>query len=147
MSRFTQGTYEVINKKKYVGDGNPRYLSSWELHLFRFLDRNTHIIQWGSENVVIPYYSNADGRNRRYMVDIFVKYRNKDGDIVKELIEVKPYAQTIPPTQSGKKKKSTYLKELYTYQVNMDKWKEAQKFARKRKMEFRILTEKNLFRQ
>lgn len=146
MSSFKQGVYKVRNPDKYVGEGDPRYLSSWELHVFRFLDMNPHVIQWGAENVVIPYYSNADGKRRRYMVDLFVKYRNKDGVVVKELLEVKPHAQTLPPKNTARKKKTTYLKELYTYQVNVDKWSEAKKFAKKRKMDFRVITEKHIFR-
>lgn len=146
MSRYKQGTYKVVNKDKYVGDGDPRYLSSWELILFRFLDKNPHIIKWGSENVIVPYYSNADGRNRRYMVDLFIKYKDKDGNIKKELLEIKPHAQTQPPKKGGRKKKTTYLREVYTYQVNMDKWKAAEAYARKRKMEFRLITEKHIFK-
>ena len=147
MSRFMQGSYTVINPKKYVGDVKKvRYLSSWELHLFKFLDLNPHILFWGSESTIVPYYSPADGRNRRYMVDIFVKYKNKNGDIIKELLEVKPHAQTLPPKNTARKKKTTYLKELYTYNVNIAKWKAASEYARKRKMEFRIITEKHLFK-
>jgi hypothetical protein len=143
---YHQGTYEVKNKDKYVGSTNPRFMSSWELVLFKFFDNNPNVKKWGAENVIIPYYSHADERNRRYMVDLFVEYENKDGKIVRELLEVKPYAQTQPPTKSGRKKRSTYLKEVYTYQVNIDKWSAAASYAKKRKMQFRVLTEKDIFK-
>jgi hypothetical protein len=146
MSEYLQGEYEVKNKSKYVGTRKPRYLSSWELKLFEFLDGNPNIIRWGSETAIIPYYSPADGRNRRYMIDLFIEYKTKDGIVVKELIEVKPFAQTQQPKMTGRKKKETYLRELYTYQVNLAKWQAATEFARKRKMNFRILTEKDIFR-
>ena len=146
MGNYQQGTYEVVNKDKYVGAQNPRYLSSWELTVFKTFDHNKNVIKWGAEVVVVPYFSVADDRNRRYMVDLYVEYITKSGEKRKELIEVKPFAQTQPPVKKGRKKKSTFLKELYTFQVNTDKWKAATKYAKQRGMVFRILTEKDIFK-
>lgn len=146
MGNYHQGEYEIINKDKYTGNGNPRYLSSWELVVFKTFDLNPNVIEWGSENVIIPYYSSADGRKRRYMVDIYVKYKNRRGNIIKELIEIKPFAQTQPPIKKGRKKTQTYINELYTWQVNQDKWAAAMKYAKDRNMVFRVLTEKQIFR-
>lgn len=146
MSHFRQGIYEVKNKSKYVGSQNPRYMSSWELVVFKFFDDNPSVKKWGAETVIIPYYSHADEKNRRYMIDLFVEYENKRGKVVRELLEIKPHAQTQPPKKGGRKKKSTYLKELYTYQVNVDKWSAAKKYAKKRKMDFRVLTEHDIFK-
>jgi len=145
--RYKQGIYEVINKDKYKGDSKKvRYLSSWEQHVFKFFDMNPNIIHWNSEDVVIPYFSRADNRNRRYMVDLYVKYKNKNGDIIRELVEIKPFAQTQPPVKKKGKKKSTYLNEYYTFCVNMDKWSAASEYARKRKMTFRVITERDIFK-
>jgi len=146
MAKYKQGTYKVKNKSKYVGQGDPRYLSSWEYDCFEFFDMHPDVIQWGAENVIVPYYSTADGRNRRYMVDLFVKYKDEKGQVIKELVEIKPFCQTQPPKKTRRKKQSTYLKESYTFQVNIDKWKAASLYAKKRKMRFRIITEKNIFR-
>lgn len=143
---YVQGTYNVKNKDKYVGTKEPRYLSSWELKVFEEFDRNPMILQWGSEPVVIKYFSSADNKYRRYMVDIFVKYKKSDGTIVKELIEIKPYIQTQPPQAKKGKRKQTLLKEIYTYNVNMDKWKAAVDFCKKRNIGFRIITEKDIFK-
>lgn len=141
----SKGEYTVKNRDKYVGVGNPRYLSSWELVVFKKLDHHPDVIEWGAENVIIPYYSTADGRKRRYMVDIYMKYRDKQGKIRKELVEIKPFKETQPPKNSKRKKTSTYLQEVYTFAVNTDKWKAATKYAKDRKMEFRILTEHGIF--
>jgi len=147
MGKFAQGDYTVINKEKYMGNIHKvRYLSSWELVLLKFFDMNTSILEWNSEDVIVPYYSNADQKKRRYMVDFYIKYKTKDGVIKKELLEVKPYAQTLPPTKRGRKKQSTFLKEVYTYQVNIDKWKAATAFAKARGMEFRLITEHDIFK-
>jgi hypothetical protein len=53
--KFSQGTYAVKNPDKYIGVGNPRYRSSWELSVMRMLDENDAIQQWASESVKIPY--------------------------------------------------------------------------------------------
>jgi Straboviridae/Kyanoviridae head completion nuclease len=146
MGHYKQGEYKPINPDKYAGNINKiRYLSSWELVLMKFFDLNEHILEWNSEDIIIPYYSNADQKKRRYIVDFYVKYKNKKGEIVKELLEVKPKSQTIQPKQKRGKKKSTYLKEAYTYQVNIDKWRAATKYAKDRKMTFRLITEDHIF--
>jgi hypothetical protein len=144
-TEYQQGIYEVQNRDKYVGSANPRYLSSWELVVFQKFDRHPNIKRWGAETVIIPYYSHADQRNRRYMIDLFVEYEDKNGQTQRELIEIKPFCQTQRPVKSGRKKQTTFLKECYTYQVNTDKWAAAAKYAKKRKMGFRILTERDIF--
>lgn len=154
MPNFLQGTYEVINKEKYKGVKKPRYLSSWELDVFRRFDTNPNILEWGSETVIIPYISLIDaceqfpnGKPRRYMVDLYVKYFDKQtGEIVKELIEIKPYKQTQEPKPTKGKRKTTYLKEVYTYQVNKSKWIAAANWAKKRGMRFRVITEKVMYK-
>ena len=143
---YRQGIYEVKNKEKYVGVKNPRYMSSWELDFMRFLDDNPNIIKWGSEIVVVPYYSPVDERNRRYMVDIFMQYRNRHGDIKTELVEIKPFNQTQQPKQTKGKKKKTYLKEVYTYNVNQAKWNSASRYAKERGWTFRVITEKDIYK-
>jgi len=152
-NNYRQGIYEVINKSKYVGVKNPRYMSSWELRVFEYFDRNPNVVEWGAETVIVPYISQADmcdqfpnGKPRRYLIDLYVKFRNRSGNIVKQLIEIKPFAQTQQPKPTRGKRKNTYLKEVYTYQVNTDKWIAAAKFAKDRKMLFRIITEKDIFK-
>jgi len=69
----------------------------------------------------------------------------KENNITKNyLIEIKPYKQTIPPVESNRKKKSTILYEKITYAVNQAKWSAARQFAKKRNIEFIILTENEL---
>ena len=145
MSNYKQGVYEVKNKDKYLGTKNPRYLSSYELRVFQYLDTSPHVIKWGAEVVVIPYYSPVDEANRRYMVDIYVEYKKPNGKISKELIEIKPSQQTKKPRKGKRKKEKTYLKELYTYNVNIAKWMAAKKYAEERGWKFRLLTEENIF--
>ena len=69
--------------------------------------------------------------------------RNQHGRIKKFIIEVKPLSQTkIPKKQKRVTKK--YLTEVKTYAVNDAKWKAAREYCADRRMEFMILTEKEL---
>lgn len=147
MGQLVQGYFTPQNPDKYVGDITKiRYLSSWEHTIMKFFDNNPYILQWNSEDIIIRYYSSADGKYRRYMVDFWIKYKNSKGEIKQELLEVKPKKETQPPKKRGKKKMQTYLKEHYTWQVNVDKWAAAQKYAKERGMEFRIITEDHIFK-
>lgn len=142
---FHQGTYDVINKDKYIGASNPTYRSSWEREVFIFFDKNPNVIKWGAEVIVVPYWSRVDSKPRRYYVDCYVEYRDRTGSVQKELVEIKPKSQTQPPSKRGKKKK-TYLYEVEQYNVNIDKWRAASKYAKERGWKFRILTEKGIFK-
>ena len=146
MARYKQGTYKVKNTSKYLGTSNPRYLSSYELRVFNYLDNSPHVLKWGAEIIIVPYYSPADESNRRYMVDIYAEYRKPSGEVVKEIIEIKPTKDTIQPKKTRGKKQRTYLREVYTYNVNIAKWIAATAYAKARGWTFRLLTEKDIFK-
>lgn len=142
-TKFNQGVYNPVNPNKYKGKGSPVYRSGWELKFFKFCDINKNVLEWSSENTIIPYISPIDNKPHRYFVDNVVVI--KEGEKVKKyLIEIKPYMQTIPPDPSKKKKKSTMLYEQVTYAQNQAKWAAARVYAKKNGMEFMILTEKEL---
>lgn len=144
--RFKQGIYSPQNKEKYKGRDLPRYLSSWELKLFRFCDTNPDVLEWGSENIVIPYLNPIDNRVHNYIVDAVIKLKTKEG-VKKFLVEVKPYKQTLKPvsrmTKQNKVPKSLIYEQLM-YIKNQAKWDAAKKWCIKRDMEFTILTEHQL---
>lgn len=143
---YQQGLYEIKNPEKYKGNvKNCRYLSSWELEICRSFDLNPNVLEWSSEEVIIKYYSPADGKMRRYMVDYWVKYRDRQGAIHTEIIECKPHSQTQPPKATKGKRKKTLLQETYTWNVNQAKWQAATKYAKERGWKFRILTEKHIY--
>lgn len=143
-SKFMQGKYKVKNRSKYKGNpDNVMYRSSWELKLFNWLDNNPNIIQFSSEEYVVPYLSPLDGRIHRYFPDVYVKVRNKDGIIKEMLIEVKPEKQVNEPVKKSRITKS-YITEVTTYAVNQSKWKAAKEYCADRGWEFRIMTEKHL---
>ena len=141
---YKQGLYKPINKHKYVGKKIPRYLSSWELKFFKWCDRNSNVVKWSSESIVIPYVSAVDGRIHNYMVDNMVHIQ-EGAKIIKYLIEIKPYKQTQKPVPSKRKKRSTILYENTMYLRNISKWKSAQEWCNKKGYKFLILTERELF--
>jgi len=138
------GKYRIKNPKKYKGDPtNVIYRSSWELKLMNYLDSNDSVLQWGSEEIAIPYISPIDGKIHRYFPDFIVKAIHNN-EIKYIMIEVKPLKYTEPPVVKKKKTKS-YINEVMTWGVNKAKWEAARNFCDKKGWEFRILTEKELF--
>jgi len=141
---YKQGHYKPVNGLKYKGKGIPEYRSSWELKFFQWCDKNPNVLKWGSESVIVPYMSPLDKKIHRYFVDNIVTI--KEGSNIKTyLVEIKPSKQTLPPVTSNRKKKSTLLYEQMTYAVNQAKWEAAKKYAKSKKIDFIILTEKELF--
>jgi|TARA_X000001036_G_scaffold72731_1_gene64182 hypothetical protein len=132
------GKFKVKNIKKYKGDfDNIIYRSLWERHVFKWCDENPSVKQWSSEEVIIPYYYEADKRYHRYFPDIKIVFENKT-----LLVEIKPEDQTIPPTSPKRTKR--YIAEGFTYVKNMNKWEAAESFCKDRGWEFQIWTEKTL---
>lgn len=108
-----------------------------------YCDGSASILEWGSEEVIIPYRSPLDNRIHRYFPDFYIKYKNKQGKIIREIIEVKPKKYLSPPKEP-KRKTKRYLTEVSNYAVNQSKFKAAEEFCVERKLAFRILTEDHL---
>lgn len=141
---YSQGEFKPKNINKYRGSYPIFYRSSLELKVMRWFDDNTNVLSWGSESVVIPYFSPIDEKTHRYFVDFVVNLKTKEGDTKKLLIEVKPFKQTIKPFLSPYKKPTTLIYENRQYILNQVKWEAAKKWAKKQGYEFLILTEKNI---
>lgn len=136
--------YRVKNPSKYKGNiNNVVSRSSWERRFMVWADNSPSVISWGSEEVVVWYKSDVDGRPHRYFLDFFCEIKDKDGNIQKYLIEIKPEKFTKPPIQPQKKTKR-YLEEVVQYITNESKWKAARKYCEERGMKFLIITEKAL---
>jgi len=91
------GFYKPKNPTKYRGNPtNIVYRSLWERKFMVFCDSNPSIIEWGSEEIIIPYRA-PDGKVRRYFPDFYIKVKEKSGKLTKYIIEIKPKKQTQPP--------------------------------------------------
>ena len=138
------GQYKPVNYHKYKGDFRRIfYRSSWELMFMKYCDRENNVLEWGSEEIVIPYISPVDGRIHRYFPDFYVRARTRNGGTQKFIIEVKPKIQCAPPKRP-KRQTKRYITEVKTYGVNQAKWKAAREYCKDRRMEFLVLTEKEL---
>lgn len=146
MGKFMQGVFKPAHPEKYKGDvKNIIYRSSWELTYLMKLDRDENVIQYASEEVIIPYHHPVSHTVRRYFVDFWVK--RKVGDqIVIDLIEIKPLAQTRPPVIKKGQNKKTAINQGLTYLINEAKWQAADKYCNKKGWNFIILTEKEIGR-
>ena len=139
-----KGRYNPRNPQKYKGNPhNVIYRSLWERKFMVYCDNNTSVLEWGSEEIIIPYLSPWDGRIHRYFPDFYCKIKQHDGTIKKLVIEVKPKKQTKPPKEPQRKTKS-YLNEIKAWGVNSAKWKYATEWCNNNGMEFKILTEDDL---
>lgn len=134
-----------MNMRKYVGNvHNIVYRSSWEKRFFEWCDLNPAVVAWHSEETVIPYVCETDNKMHRYFLDVKLKIQDVNGKVETFLIEIKPYAQTLPPKYPGRQTKR-YLSEVETFVKNQSKWKAARTYAEQRNMKFMVLTEKDLF--
>ena len=140
-----KGKYIPINRKKYVGNSSQViYRSLWERKLMVYCDRNEKVIEWGSEEVIVPYRSPWDGKMHRYFPDFYMKVKQTNGTYKKFIIEVKPKAQCKEPIKTPKRKTRKWYKEVQTWGINQAKWKSAIDYCENRGMEFKILTEDHL---
>ena len=140
-----KGKYIPNNPKKYKGNSSQViYRSLCERKVMVYCDRNDKIIEWGSEEVIIPYRSPWDGKIHRYFPDFYMKVEQKSGNVKKFLIEVKPKSQCKSPVKNPKRKTRNWYKQVKAWGINQAKWKSAEEYCKDKGMEFKILTEDHL---
>ncbi len=139
-----KGEYGPSYPNKYKGDPtNIIYRSLWERKFMVFCDKNNKILEWGSEELALPYRSPLDNRIHRYFPDFYIKVKEGNGYTQKYLIEIKPKKQTVEP-KIKKKKTRGYIYEVTEWAKNQAKWKVAQDFCEDRQWKFKIITEDEL---
>jgi hypothetical protein len=126
------------NRHKYVGTKTELLCRSlWERRVCKFLDESTSVTKWSFEEIEIPYVHPIDKKVHRYIPDFLVQTErnNKKKSI---LVEVKPKKQV-------KLRESASKRDQIVFQINKAKWTAAQKFCEKHDIEFKILTEEEIF--
>ena len=140
-----KGRYFPSNPKKYKGNPNQIiYRSLWERKVMVYCDKNDAILEWGSEEGIVPYISPWDGKLHRYFPDFYMKVRQADGSTKKFIVEVKPKAQTKEPVRNPKRKTKKWFGEVKNWGINQAKWKSAQEYCKDQGMEFKIFTEDHI---
>ena len=143
-SRY-KGKFKIKNSQKYKGNpSNIIYRSLMELRFMKWCDSSEKILQWSSEEVVIPYISPIDNKRHRYFPDLLI--HTAKGWF---LIEVKPQIESRPPKKKlvenlNLKKKRRYMKSVRTWLVNEAKWIAAKKVCEVEGWTFEIFTEQQL---
>jgi len=137
------GKFVPRNPAKYKGNVSKiTYRSSYELKFMNWCDISSSVLEWGSEEIVIPYRSPIDNKVHRYFVDFIVKIQGKD-KVRMCLVEVKPKRFTQEPKRPSRKTKR-FINEVKQWGVNLAKWEAAKEFCLDRNWEFMIITEKEL---
>lgn len=139
MSKWAQGTYEVINKDKYVGARAPRYRSGWELSFMKFCDSNDHVLQWASESIQIPYRHPLTGKQTIYVPDFLITYRTRNNTMRAELIEIKPKKQSVVESKMSSRDRAVVA-------INYAKWAAATAWCKRQGITFRVITEDDMFK-
>lgn len=136
--KWAKGKYTVQNPDKYIGKRHPTFRSSWELSFMTFCDNHPSVLQWASESLAIPYRNPLTNKISRYVPDFMIVYLDKDGNKKVDLIEIKPSSET---GQTKTKSQRT----AYVIVKNQAKWAAAQAYCGQAGMNFRILTEHDMF--
>ena len=140
-----KGKFQPKQPDKYKGNyRNIIYRSMWERRFMVYCDNNENILEWGSEEIVIPYKSPLDGKVHRYFPDFYVKVKQHDHSIKKFVVEVKPKAQVRQPKINPKRKTKAWYSAVREWGKNNAKWESAASYCSKHDMEFKILTENDL---
>ena len=137
--KFANDIYKISNPEKYVGNGAPRYRSSWELTFMRFCDFNPSIQQWASEPLKIPYRDPLTGKQTVYVPDFLIMYVDKNTKKHVELIEIKPANQML----REKVGKNAYNQAQFI--KNQAKWAAAGAWAKQNGVVFRVINENDIF--
>lgn len=145
-TKQAQGVYPIVNIKKYSSTNPPIYRSSWEKDVMISLDMNPAVIEWSVEPFSIPYqcpvekdkYGNA--KIKQYWPDFYVRYIDAEGKEHAQILEIKPLKQCYMQMAKSKKDKMVVL-------INQTKWAFAFEFCKKNGLEFKLITEKELYKK
>lgn len=138
MSKWQQGTYQVQNLHKFVGNKMPTYRSSWELQFCRFCDEHPSVEKWASENIRIPYINPLTGKPTNYVPDFMIQYTDKNGGQHVELIEIKPSKETMLENAKS-------VRDRAAVAVNTAKWQAASEWCKQQGIVFKVLNEDQIF--
>lgn len=130
--------FTPTNLGKYIGDAeNIICRSLWERNICKFCDLNESVLKWSSEEFVIPYINPLDSKQHNYYPDFVIQFKT-NGETKTWMVEVKPKKQTLLKENASKKEKITWI-------INSAKWKAAKNYCDKHNMEFKVITEKEIF--
>ncbi len=137
-TKQAQGQYKPVNLEKCKSQ-ICIYRSSWEKDVMIALDMNPTVLEWSVEPFPIKYTCPIDKHTKNYFPDFLVKYIDiKTGKEIIQLLEIKPEKQCYMQLAKTRKAKITVL-------VNQAKWAAAIALCQQNGIEFKIITEQQLY--
>lgn len=136
--------YTPKNPEKYTGEYPIICRSSWETHVAHTFDTTESVLAWASEPLSIPYTDptrrGRDGTPLQtvYIPDFFVRFKGEDGQEHEMLIEVKPAKEALDEHAVREGDQMVLAR-------NKAKWEAASWWCARRGIEFRVMTEMQLF--
>lgn len=143
-TKQAQGIFPIKNIGKYKSNNPPIYRSSWERDIMVSLDANPAVTEWSVEPFSIPYACpiekdrNGMPKMKNYFPDFYVRYVDNKGYEKAQIIEVKPLKQCYMQYAKSKKDKMVVA-------INQAKWAYAMDFCKRNGLEFKLITEKELY--
>ena len=138
MSKWAQGKFTPKNKEKYLGNKEPTYRSGWEWRFMEFCDSNPSVLHWASEPIRIPYFNPVTNKKTNYVPDFLIEYIDKDKNVHRELIEIKPSKERLLEKAKSQRDKIMWV-------INQAKWQAAQVWCQQNRIVFRVLSENDIF--
>lgn len=138
-NKWAKGKFIPKNPKKFMGTKAPTYRSSWEFVFMKFCDENPHITEWASEPMRIPYLNPVKQCKTTYVPDFLISYKDKTGIKKVQLIEIKPKKQILGEAKTQRDKVQAVINEA--------KWQAAKMFCDQKGIEFKVITEDDIFHQ
>lgn len=103
-----------------------------------FFDTNPSVQAWGSEVLTIPYVDPFTEEVRNYIPDFVVRYQDRSGNTITEIVEVKPETETTLEAARTDADRAAV-------QLNAAKWQAASAYAENNGARFRVLGKSQIF--
>lgn len=141
-----KGRFTPRNPTKYLGNpANIIFRSGWERTFMEYCDTRSDVLQWGSEELIVPYYFAGDSKWHRYYPDFVLNVQTKTGEKQTWMVEIKPSAQVKHPGTKTYSNPRRQLRETLEYAKNQAKWAAATAYCQNKGWKFMVLTEKELY--
>ena len=75
-----KGYFTPSNPSKYIGNWKKIiFRSLWERKIMIWCDTSDSVLEWGSEEITIPYKCPTDRKFHRYYPDFLIKVKESNG--------------------------------------------------------------------
>ena len=136
---YVTAVYVPKNPQKYNGKYPIKLKSSWEIDfVVKDCDLNPNCIRWSYEPVQIPYYDPVTNKQKVYVPDFMFTFLTASGHIKTMLLEIKPMHEYLRGYAKSKADAAVQAR-------NASKFEAAIAWCIRRGIEFKILTEADIF--